>query len=230
MIRFENISKSYRDHIVLKNLSFEVKKGEFITVIGSSGCGKTTMLKMINGLIRPDSGSIEINEKDINQTDLIDLRRKIGYVIQNVGLFPHLKIKDNIGFIPDILNYNKEEIKEITGRLIQTVGLSEEFLERYPSELSGGQKQRVGVARALAASPQIILMDEPFGALDEITRRKLQDEIKQIHKDLDLTTVFVTHDIGEALRLGDRVFIMKQGYLHVSLPKDLQKDEVNILI
>ncbi|MBQ6811370.1 MAG: ATP-binding cassette domain-containing protein, partial [Firmicutes bacterium] len=138
MIRFENISKSYRDHIVLKNLSFEVKKGEFITVIGSSGCGKTSMLKMINGLIRPDSGSIEINEKDINQTDLIDLRRKIGYVIQNVGLFPHLKIKDNIGFIPDILNYNKEEIKEITGRLIQTVGLSEEFLERYPSELSGG--------------------------------------------------------------------------------------------
>lgn len=229
MIRFENISKTYGDHPVLKDLSFDIKKGEFITVIGSSGCGKTTMLKMINGLISPDRGHIAVNGSNIAQTDLIDLRRKIGYVIQNVGLFPHLKVKDNIGFIPDILHYTKEEREAIVARLIETVGLTAEFSERYPSELSGGQKQRVGVARALAASPQIMLMDEPFGALDEITRGKLQDEIKKIHQKLDLTTVFVTHDLREAIRLGDRVFIMKQGSLRIASPAELETRSSDIL-
>ena len=230
MIRFKNVSKSYGDTPILNDLSFTIEKGEFITVIGSSGCGKTTTLKMINGLITPDRGSIEINGKDLAQTELIDLRRKICYVIQNIGLFPHLKVKDNIGFIPDILHYTKEETEAIACRLIKTVGLNEDFLDRYPSELSGGQKQRVGVARALAASPEIMLMDEPFGALDEITRGKLREEIRAIHQKLNLTTVFVTHDLNEAVMLGDRIFIMKQGTLHITSPAELKTESTDILI
>lgn len=220
MIRFENVSKNYGEYAALRDISFHIEKGEFITVIGSSGCGKTTMLKLINGLLLPDRGNVIVQNRDITQTDLITLRRNIGYVIQNVGLFSHLNIKKNITFIPDLLDYPPAEMEKIALRLIHTVGLEEEMLLRYPSELSGGQKQRIGVARALAASPKILLMDEPFGALDEITRNHLQDEIKKIHKELELTTVFITHDLREAAKLGDRVFIMDQGKLIRVIPRE----------
>lgn len=220
MIRFENVSKNYGEYAALRDISFHIEKGEFITVIGSSGCGKTTMLKLINGLLLPDRGKIKVQNRDITQTDLITLRRNIGYVIQNVGLFSHLNIKKNITFIPDLLDYPPAEMEKIALRLIHTVGLEEEMLLRYPSELSGGQKQRIGVARALAASPKILLMDEPFGALDEITRNHLQDEIKKIHKELELTTVFITHDLREAAKLGDRVFLMDQGKLIRVIPRE----------
>ena len=228
MIRFSHVDKSYGDYTAVKDVSFEIGKGEFITVIGSSGCGKTTMLKLMNGLISPDSGTVEINGTDIDKTDLIALRRKIGYVIQNIGLFSHLSVKKNIEFIPNILNYEKEEASRISRRLIRTVGLSEEMLDRYPAELSGGQKQRVGVARALAASPEIMLMDEPFGALDEITRNKLQDEMLRIHKELGLTTVFITHDLREAAKLGHRIFVMDQGRItKIITPEELAGNAVS---
>ncbi len=210
-IRFQNVWKSYGRHIALKDINFAVKKGEFITVIGSSGCGKTTMLKLINGLLAPDQGTVYVNGKDIKTVDQIELRRRIGYVIQGVGLFSHLNVKKNIAFIPNILKYDKKKTDQITRDLIGTVGLAEDMLKRYPSELSGGQKQRVGVARALAASPEILLMDEPFGALDEITRIKLQDELLRIHGKLGITIFFITHDLREAAKLGHRVFVMDAG-------------------
>ena len=211
IIRFENVWKSYGNHTALKDVSFEIREGEFITVIGSSGCGKTTMLKLINGLLNPDQGAVYINGQDISAIDQIELRRRIGYVIQSIGLFPHLNVKKNITFIPDILKYDKKRSDLIAKKMIKTVGLSEEILERYPAELSGGQQQRVGVARALAASPRILLMDEPFGALDEITRTKLQNEMLNLHQELQLTIVFITHDLREAAKLGERIFCMEKG-------------------
>lgn len=213
IIRFRNVCKSYHEEPVLKNISFEIKQGEFISVIGSSGCGKTTMLRLINGLLTADHGAVYVKGQDIAAVNQIELRRNIGYVIQNIGLFSHLSVRKNIEFIPNILKYDKQKTHRIAEELIHTVGLDETMLERYPAELSGGQKQRVGVARALAASPEILLMDEPFGALDEITRTKLQDELLRIHKARNLTTVFVTHDLREAAKLGDRVFLMEQGHL-----------------
>lgn len=211
VIRFQEVCKFYGGQAALKNISFEVRKGELLTVIGSSGCGKTTMLKLINGLLTPNSGTVYVYGEDVSKSDQIELRRRIGYVIQGVGLFPHMNVRKNIEFIPGILKYNKTRSERISRDLIRTVGLKEEMLERYPSELSGGQKQRVGVARALAASPEILLMDEPFGALDEITRTMLQDELLRIHKKLDITIIFVTHDIREAVKLGSRIFVMDDG-------------------
>ena len=212
-IRFRGVGKKYNGTEVLKDLSFSIAKGELITVIGSSGCGKTTMLKLINGLLTPDSGKICINGENIAETNQIELRRRIGYVIQNIGLFPHLSVEKNIEFIPHLLKYDKKNAARIARRLIETVGLSADLLSRYPNELSGGQKQRVGVARALAASPEILLMDEPFGALDEITRTRLQSELLKIRRELDLTIVFITHDLKEASKLGDRIFVMDKGTL-----------------
>lgn len=224
VIRFEGVSKSYGEHVALRNINFEVQKGEFITVIGSSGCGKTTMMKLINGLLTPDRGHVYVYDEDVAKTDLIALRRKIGYVIQGVGLFSHLSVRKNIEFIPNILKYEKPVAEAIANDLIRTVGLSEEMLERYPSELSGGQQQRVGVARALAASPAILLMDEPFGALDEITRTMLQNELMRIHRELDITIFFITHDIREATRLGSRIFVMNEGEIIASgAPAEIQK-------
>jgi len=211
VIRFEGVCKYYGDHAALNNISFEVKKGEFLTVIGSSGCGKTTMLKLINGLLAPDSGTVYVYGEDVSKSNQIELRRRIGYVIQSIGLFPHMSVRKNIQFIPSILKYDKTSSDKIARDLIRTVGLDEKMLERYPSELSGGQKQRVGVARALAASPEILLMDEPFGALDEITRTMLQDELLRIHQKLDITIIFITHDIREAVKLGNRIFVMNGG-------------------
>ena len=227
-IRFRGVGKKYNGTEVLKDLSFSIAKGELITVIGSSGCGKTTMLKLINGLLTPDSGKICINGENIAETNQIELRRRIGYVIQNIGLFPHLSVEKNIEFIPHLLKYDKKNAARIARRLIETVGLSADLLSRYPNELSGGQKQRVGVARALAASPEILLMDEPFGALDEITRTKLQKELLKIRRELDLTIVFITHDLKEASKLGDRIFVMDKGTLvSVCTPKELRKQYEN---
>lgn len=212
IIRLEHIDKYFGERKALDDFSLSVKEGEFLTVIGRSGCGKTTMLKMINGLHTPDRGRVLVEGTDISQTDPIALRRRIGYVIQNKGLFPHMTVEKNITYVPVISGKkNKEENRKNAARLLKTVGLEEEMLKRYPNELSGGQQQRVGIARALAADARILLMDEPFGALDEITKQAMQDEILRLHKELGITIVFITHDIREAMKLGDRVLVMDQG-------------------
>lgn len=212
MIRFDHVKKSFGENCILEDFSLQVREGEFLTVIGKSGCGKTTMLKLVNGLLMPDSGQIFVEGKDLAGTDLVALRRRIGYVIQNGGIFPHMTVEKNITYVPVISGRkNKIENHRLALRLLRTVGLEEEMAARYPSELSGGQQQRVGIARALAAGPRILLMDEPFGALDEITRQTMQDEILRLQKELKLTIVFITHDIREAMKLGDRMLVMEQG-------------------
>ncbi|CEN79586.1 ATP-binding cassette domain-containing protein [Paraclostridium sordellii] len=212
IIKMKHINKTYDDKVIIKDLNLDINKGEFITVIGSSGCGKTTVLKMINGLNTPDKGDIFINGKNIKNENIIELRRKIGYSIQGSALFPHLTVEKNISYVLDLINEkNKDEIKESILKLIKVVGLEDNILNRYPDQLSGGQQQRVGIARALAAQPDILLMDEPFGAVDEITRKQLQNEIVKIHKNLGVTTIFITHDIKEALKLGTRVLVMDKG-------------------
>lgn len=212
LIKFENVSKGYENGIkIIDDLNFTIHSEEFITLIGKSGCGKTTMLKLINGLIKPDSGKLFIKGKEINQWDIIQLRRSIGYVIQQIGLFPHMSIEDNIGYVLNIKKVSKQERAKQAKELIELVGLSSEYLKKYPRELSGGQNQRVGVARALAANPDIILMDEPFGAVDDITRRVLQEEILKLNERVKKTVVFVTHDIDEAFRLGSRIVLFDNG-------------------
>lgn len=197
----------------MADVSFQIKEGEFITVLGSSGSGKTTMLRMMNRLIEPDSGRIEFYGKDISTMDAIQLRRQMGYVVQQIGLFPHLSVAENIATVPELLRWDKEKILMRTEELLQLVKLPPDvYLNRRPRELSGGQQQRVGVARALAADPEIMLLDEPFGAVDAITRLDLQDEVQKIHQQLDNKTfIFVTHDINEAFKLGHRVMIMDHG-------------------
>lgn len=212
-IRLENIDKSYGNQSVLKDFSIEIKDGEMISVIGGSGSGKTTMLKLMNGLLIPDSGHVYIDDVDIQTIDQNELRRNIGYVIQSIGLFPHMTIYQNIAYVLNLQKTDASIIEKRVKELIQLMNLDEELLTRYPDELSGGQKQRIGIARALAASPQILLMDEAFGAVDEITRHILQDEILRIHQKLPITIIFVTHNIQEALRLGERVIVMKDGHI-----------------
>ncbi|WP_414633013.1 ATP-binding cassette domain-containing protein [Clostridium sp. UBA7503] len=181
-------------------------------IIGSSDCGKTTVLKLINGLLTPENGKIHVNGQDISRVNQIELRRRVGYVIQGVGLFSNINIRKNISYVPNIIKKDdKRKIESKVEKLIKVVGLSEDMLDRYPSELSWGQRQRIGIARALAASPEILLMDEPFGAVDEITRKLLQEEILHIYKELKVTIVFITHDIKEALKLGTRVLVMDKG-------------------
>ena len=212
VIEFKNIDKSYGDNEILKDFNLTVKKGEFITIIGSSGCGKTTVLKMINGLIPPTGGELFVNGEDIRKKDMISLRRNIGYAIQGSVLFPHMTVEKNIGYVPNLLNKrDKQRTKKAVKKWMKIVGLEEELKGRYPSELSGGQQQRVGIARALAASPDILLMDEPFGAVDEITRGQLQNELKQVYEKTKITILFVTHDISEAMKLGTHVLVMNQG-------------------
>ena len=212
IIRLEHVTKSFDGRKVLDDLSLSVNEGEFLTVIGRSGCGKTTMLHLINGLQKPDSGKVYVEGEDVDNTDLIALRRRIGYVIQNKGLFPHMTVEKNISYVPVISGKkNKEENHRQALRLLKLAGLEESMAGRYPSELSGGQQQRVGIARALASDAKILLMDEPFGALDEITKRAMQDEVLSLQAQLHMTIVFITHDIREAMKLGDRVLVMEQG-------------------
>ncbi len=212
MVRLEHVKKSFGKVSVLKDFSLSIFRGEFLTVIGRSGCGKTTMLKLINGLLSPDTGKVYVEGKDIARTDIIALRRRIGYVIQNKGLFPHMTVEKNITYVPRISGQKDKRVNHALAlQLLSLVGLEEEMAKRYPAELSGGQQQRVGIARALAAHPHILLMDEPFGALDEITRKAMQKEILRLQKELKLTLIFITHDIREAMYLGDRVLVMDQG-------------------
>ena len=211
-VEFRHIRKSYGEKVVIPDLSLTVEKGSFVTIIGSSGCGKTTLLKMVNGLIRPDAGDVFVMGKNIKDEDLVMLRRNIGYAIQGSVLFPHMTVEQNISYVPNLWNKgDKKRTENAVEKWMQIVGLDESIRTRYPAELSGGQQQRVGIARALAASPELLLMDEPFGAVDEITRGQLQTELKAIYEKTGITVLFVTHDISEALKLGTKVLVMEGG-------------------
>ncbi|MEG0324288.1 MAG: ABC transporter ATP-binding protein [Raoultibacter sp.] len=223
-VSFRSITKSFGETSVLHSLSLDVYEGEFLTIVGRSGCGKTTLLKMVNALEYPDTGCVHVRGEEVTETNRVELRRSIGYVIQSIGLFPNMTVGRNIAYVPRLTHaWNKEEERTHIARLLETVGLSPDLATRYPNELSGGQRQRVGIARALAAEPSIMLMDEPFGAVDEITRRSLQDELRAIQNRLDLTILLVTHDIREALKLGDRVLVMEEGKIaQLGKPEELK--------
>lgn len=212
MIRFENVVKKYGSLNAISNLSFTIESGQTTVLIGESGCGKTTTLKMINRLITQTSGEIYINDVDSREMDVIELRRNMGYVIQQTGLFPHMSVRENVTLIAKIKKLEEKDIDRRARELMRTVELNpDEFLDRYPSELSGGQQQRVGFIRALLTDPEIILMDEPFSALDPVTRAGLQGELLKIQSLLHKTIVFVTHDMNEALKLADKICIMDHG-------------------
>ena len=229
VITFRNVVKNFENMRgnAVDNISFDIFQGEFITILGSSGCGKTTTLKMINRLIDPDEGEILIEGENIAEKNGAELRKHIGYVVQQIGLFPHMKVDENIAVVPRLLNWDDDRISKRVDELLKLVGLpGDEYKNRYPRELSGGQQQRVGVARALAANPGLMLLDEPFGAIDAITRASLQKEIKKIHGDMkDKTFVLVTHDIMEAFFLGSRVMIMNEGKIcRFDAPREILKD------
>ena len=229
MLKIENVSKIYKGgKKAVKNISLDIKKGEFICFIGPSGCGKTTTMKMINRLIEPSEGKILINGENILDKDPVELRRQIGYVIQQIGLFPHMTILENITLVPKLLKWNEQKKKERALELLKLVDMGPEYLERYPYELSGGQQQRIGVLRALASNPPLILMDEPFGALDPITRDALQEEFKNLQRTLDKTIVFVTHDMDEAIKLADKIVILKAGEIvQVGTPDEILRNPAN---
>ena len=212
MIEFKGITKSFKGNEVLKGINLEIQTGHLVAIIGGSGCGKTTLLKMINLLIHPTSGEILIDGEDITKYDVIKLRRRMGYVIQQTGLFPHMTIRENIQLISKLEKVEHKKLEDITIQMMNMVGLDPSvYLDRYPTELSGGQQQRVGVARAFATDPEIILMDEPFSALDPMTRSDLQDELVGLQSKLGKTIVFVTHDMDEAIKIADMICIMKDG-------------------
>lgn len=212
-IQFNHVQKRFGDDLVISDLSFTVNQGEFVTILGTSGSGKTTTLKMVNGLLQPSAGEISVDGRPLSELDLVQLRRHMGYVVQQIGLFPHMTIAQNISVVAQLLHWDNEQTSRRVRELLQLVQLNPcEYATRYPSQLSGGQQQRVGVARALVANPPYVLFDEPFGALDALTREELQHEIKRIHESLaDKTLMFVTHDINEALYLGSRVMVMHEG-------------------
>ena len=214
MIKIKNVTKRFDGIIAVDNLSMEINKGEMCVFVGESGCGKSTTLRMINRLIEQDEGSIEINGKDVREYNLEDLRRSIGYAVQSTGLFPHMTVMENIAVVPRLLKWKEDKILERVKELINLVGLDVlKYINKRPSELSGGEAQRIGVARALAADPEIILMDEPFGAVDPLNRNNLQNEFLKIQKKLKKTVIFVTHDIDEAMKIGDKIAIMSKGKL-----------------
>ncbi len=211
-IEFRHVRKAYGDNVIIPDLSLKIEKGEFVTIIGSSGCGKTTTLKMINGLYEPTSGDVLVNGENIREKDMIQLRRSIGYAIQGSVLFPNMTVEENISYVPSLWNKkDKKRTEAAVDKWMKITGLDPDLKDRYPSELSGGQQQRVGIARALAASPDILLMDEPFGAVDAITRGQLQEEIRRIHQRTGITILFVTHDIEEALKISTKVLVMDKG-------------------
>lgn len=225
VVTFRDVCKSYGGAEAVHDLSLSIEAGEFITVLGASGGGKTTFLKMINGLVEPTSGEITALGENLKTTDLVQLRRKIGYAIQGSVLFPHLTVEENIAYVPNLWNKSdKVRTREAVARWMAIVGLAAELGGRYPAELSGGQQQRVGIARALAASPELLLMDEPFGAVDALLRRQLQEEIRAIHARGGLTVVFVTHDVEEALYLGTRVLILREGRIEqFAAPEEIKE-------
>jgi osmoprotectant transport system ATP-binding protein len=213
MIRLDSVSKIFPDgHVAVDALSLEIPEGEICVLVGPSGCGKTTTLRMINRLIEPTSGRIFLDGEDVTEADPVQLRRRIGYVIQQVGLFPHQTIAENIGTVPRLLGWDRARVRARVDELLTMVGLEPaRYRRRYPHQLSGGQRQRVGVARALGADPPVLLMDEPFGAIDPITRDRLQHQFLRLQHELRKTVVFVTHDIEEAVKLGDRIAILADG-------------------
>jgi osmoprotectant transport system ATP-binding protein len=229
LIEFKNIVKKYRNKTIIKPFSIDIEAGQLVVFIGPSGCGKTTLLKMINKLIHPSAGKIFVNGKDISTMDAIELRRNIGYVIQNTGLFPHMSIRENLELIPKLKGEDPAKIAKKTEELLKVVGLNPaEYLERFPKELSGGQQQRVGVARAFSTDSDIILMDEPFSALDPVTRNSLQDELVQMQKELNKTIIFVTHDMDEAIKIADKICILKDGdILQFDTPENILKNPAN---
>lgn len=229
MIEFKNVYKSFKDKHVLEDISFTVEDGEFVCIIGPSGCGKTTALKMINRLIKPTKGTILVNDKDISQENEIELRRNIGYVIQQTGLFPHMTVRENIELIPKLKNKKDPHLLQRVKDVLDMVGLdADEYMDKYPIQMSGGQQQRVGVARAFASEPEIILMDEPFSALDPITRNQLQDELQALQNSVQKTIVFVTHDMAEAIKLADRICIMSEGKIQqYDTPEQILKHPAN---
>ncbi len=229
MIRFEKIRKEYKQHVVIRDMDLSIHKGELVVLIGPSGCGKTTLLKMVNGLIKPTSGNVFINGENIEEKDVIQLRRNIGYVIQQTGLFPHMTVEENIQIVPKLQKMSAEEIKQRTLEMMEMIGLdAENYLYRYPAQLSGGQQQRIGVARAFATDPDIILMDEPFSALDPITRSQLQEELAELQGHLHKTILFVTHDMDEAVKIADRICIMNDGQvLQYGTPEEVLKNPVD---
>ena len=232
MLEFKNVSKIYQGtRPAVEDVTLTFGEGEFIVFIGTSGSGKTTCMRMINRMTEPTSGTILLNGDDVMSMDAVRLRRRIGYVIQQIGLMPHMTIYENVTLVPGLLGWDEDRRRAVAKRLMRRVDLDESFLERYPAELSGGQQQRVGVIRALAADPEIILMDEPFGALDPITRDSLQRLIKKLQKELGKTIVFVTHDMDEALALADRIVIMDAGrVVQFGTPADILQDPANAFV
>ncbi|HEY9574625.1 MAG TPA: ABC transporter ATP-binding protein [Lachnospiraceae bacterium] len=225
-VEFENVSKQFKGmtYPALDKINLSIEEGEFVTILGSSGCGKTTLIKMVNRLNQPDSGSVRLFGEDIKETNPVFLRRKIGYVIQQIGLFPHMTVKENILTLPKILKWDKNKQDEALSDMFRLIELKEEeFKNRYPAQLSGGQQQRIGLARALIADPPVMLLDEPFGAIDAINREILQNELKKIHEKSKKTYLFVTHDIREALKLGTKVIVMNEGkILQFASPEEIQ--------
>lgn len=211
MISLEDLTKVFpgQDEPAVDDLSMEIYEGEIVVLVGPSGCGKTTTMKMINRIIEPSSGRIFLQGEDVTKVNPDKLRRRIGYVIQQIGLFPHMTIADNIATVPRMLGWDNKHISDRIDELLETVGIDLSYRSRYPKELSGGQRQRIGVARAMAADPPVLLMDEPFGAIDPITRERLQDEFLRLQQDIRKTIVFVTHDIDEAIKMGDRIAILR---------------------
>lgn len=232
MIEFQHVSKIYKGgKIAVEDINLSFDKGEFICFIGTSGSGKTTSMRMINRMTEPTKGKILIDGEDIQTMNPVELRRKIGYVIQNIGLMPHMTIRENITLVPKLLKASQEERNTIAKRMIDLVELPREMLDRYPHELSGGQQQRIGVVRALAADQDIILMDEPFGALDPITRDSLQDLVKDLQERLGKTIVFVTHDMDEALKLASRIAIMSEGkVIQFDTPSNILKNPATTFV
>ncbi|MDQ0861282.1 betaine/proline/choline family ABC transporter ATP-binding protein [Bacillus sp. V2I10] len=229
MLKLDKVSKIYKGgKRAVKEITLHIDKGEFICFIGPSGCGKTTTMKMINRMIEPSKGSIFIEGENILDKDPVELRREIGYVIQQIGLFPHMTIQQNITLVPRLLKWPEDKKRARAEELLKLVDMGPEYLNRYPYELSGGQQQRIGVLRALAADPPLILMDEPFGALDPITRDSLQEEFKNLQRTLDKTIVFVTHDMDEAIKLADRIVILRDGEIvQVGTPDEILKNPAN---
>lgn len=230
MIKYNNVSLCCSvKGLILDNLSFEIKNGEFFVLVGPSGSGKTTTLKLINRLIEQTDGDIYFEDKRLKDYDLRELRLKTGYVLQQIALFPNLTVSENIALIPEMKNFDKKEIKEKTEDLLKKVGLDpKHYMNRLPKELSGGEKQRVGILRAIIANPKILLMDEPFSALDPISKVQLQDLIKTLHNEYKMTTVFVTHDMDEALKLADRICILQDGkVVQIATPKEMQDNPAN---